>query len=141
MAEQKGLNRVLPGPGNWRKAEDPFYFKESFGQVLSFRSIRVTSHSAKLRVKYTYDRQRRQETSDQRTISIQAMADSLPNIYDASEQYHRKLMFKDWYDHSCASVLAKNEAELAHVHSIKVDDILLDIAGCPKPWDSAIYTR
>ena len=27
------------------------------------------------------------------------------------------------------------------MHSIKVDDILLDIAGCQKPWNSAIYTR
>ena len=69
------------------------------------------------------------------------MADSLPNIYDASEHYHRKLMFQNWYDHSLATVLAKNEAELAHVHSIKVDDILLDIAGCQKPRNSAIYTR
>ncbi len=24
MAEQKGLNRMLPGPGNWRRQEDGF---------------------------------------------------------------------------------------------------------------------
>ena len=54
---------------------------------------------------------------------------------------HRMIKWEKWYAHSFACVLNENEVDLAHVHQIKVEDILLDIAGKPKPWDSAIYAR
>ena len=52
----KGINKFIPGPGNWISIEDVVFFKELYGQSSSFKSIEFTHQAAKLRVVHNHNR-------------------------------------------------------------------------------------
>jgi len=141
VAEQKGINKMLPGPGNWLKSRDPFYLKESFGQQCSFRSMQVSSVAAKMRVKYLHDSQRRREGPQTSMLRISTMAANIKHIVSRNWYPQRAYKWKHWFEASFAIVLQDNADSIQANHGIREEDVLLNIAGHPPPWDPAIRIK
>ena len=134
--EKRGIAKMLPGPGNWALEQDAFHLKESFGQKSSFRSIQVVAQAAKARVKYMHDCHRRREAALSIT-SIHSMASSIRSSTAGYCSFpDRALLWKHWYKSSFPLVLDQNEQHLRQQHGIRIDDVLLQIAGGPQPWDA-----
>ena len=133
-AEQKGINRLLLGPGNWRKESDPFYLKESFGQPISFKSTAFAARAAKFRVKNTHDRQRRRGGRSTDLISIQEMSKRLTNLIEDHRFLNRVDDWSEWYSSSYVTILQRNATSLEEEFGITEGGIGRDIVGHPPPW-------
>ena len=122
MAEQSGINGLLPGPGNWITLSDGFQLKESYGQAASFRSIQAVSMAAKALVLFGHDRQRLLEGDKKKEYgpgNINSLTDiryMAANIRDWSgrDNMHpgRAQNWATWYKKSFVVSIADNSSHL-----------------------------
>jgi hypothetical protein len=91
--EEQALRIAAPGPGGWAVPNDLWRLKESFGLILSFRSLSIMTRAAQTRVYLA-------ERSGEQGAGFSRRASDLRSLLDTCSHMPVCTLWADWYTRS-----------------------------------------
>ena len=126
-AEHSALRKAAPGPGNWMKSEDLWFFKECYGGTTSFANLSFVAWASQIRVATWESRARGGLNVD---VRVAALEDAMTT----GDHMGRRRLWADWYKRSHVNVL-RDAVERMQRLGFTTLEVMTHIAkGAERPW-------